>query len=196
MAKDTEVALGFAVHTGWAAALAVAGSLTAPRVELRETVAMVDRKNAFVYHAAAARPLDEAECALARIAADARARATQAMARMLEQLGERGLKVSGLGLVASKGASDVPLAEVLASHPRIHTAEGLFYRDAVMAGAKENGIAARTFPPKQLEAIAAEELRVPGARLATLVTQAGRVVGRPWARDQKLCALAGWVVLQ
>jgi hypothetical protein len=194
MAKEC-VALGLSVHTGWAASLAVGGTLQAPRVELRAPLELIDRKSAFVYHAAAKTTVAEAESTLGRLAAEVRARAVKAIAGVRKQLAERGLEAASCAVVATTGESRLPLADILRSHPRIHTAEGFFYRDAILGGAEENGFSTRIFPGKGLDSAAAKALGLPPERLDALLAAAGRIVGRPWARDQKLCALAGWMLL-
>jgi hypothetical protein len=48
-----------------------------------------------------------------------------------------------------------------------------------------NRLPARTIPPTSLGY----------EGLLPLLADAGRAVGRPWAKDQKLAALAAWTVL-
>jgi hypothetical protein len=209
MEHTGKVALGFAVHTGWAAALAVGGTLRAPRIPLRDTVELLEKKRAFVFHAAAGRPaggsgaptpfekinLAHSARLLEHAASDALRRATAAIARMLEGVRAEGLEAAGCAVVANAGDSSAPLADVLRAHPRIHTAEGHFYRDALLAAARKHGLPARVFPGKTLVVAAAKALGEPGDRVEALLAAAGKVVGRPWTRDQKSSALAAWVLL-
>jgi hypothetical protein len=63
----------------------------------------------------------------------------------------------------------------LAAHPRIHTAEGCFYRDVL---AEACPIPVRIVPPKTLDD-----------------SKVGKIAPAPWGRDQRLAALAAWAVL-
>ncbi|MFL5249282.1 MAG: hypothetical protein ACJ79V_15805, partial [Myxococcales bacterium] len=64
---------------------------------------------------------------------------------------------------------------ILAAHPRIHTAEGCFYRDVFREACP---VRVLLVPPSSLDA-------------ATI----GKIARPPWGRDQKLAALAAWAVL-
>lgn len=115
-------ALGISVHTGWAACVVVGGSLRQPEIVANEIVQVLPDAQRFCFHTAAK---------MSRVAAPAwiermRNRALENAGRSLMPLINQ--KVSACAVVANEGdARD--LAEVLASHPRIHTAEGFFYRD-------------------------------------------------------------------
>src|SRR5579883_1490822 len=153
------VALGFSVHTGWAAALAAGGTPRAPVVEERARVELIEGERRFVYHHAAEVPLAQAQRDVARAAEEAKESASRAVARMRDALRAGGHEVVACGVVASAGESGAPLADIVAAHPRIHTHEGYFYRDALVAAAKAHGLAARVLPPKSLDAVAAKALR-------------------------------------
>jgi hypothetical protein len=62
-----------------------------------------------------------------------------------------------------------------ASHPRIHTAEGCFYRDVLRDACT---IPVRVVPPASLDP-----------------SKVGKLAAPPWGRDQKLAALAAWAVM-
>ena len=68
------------------------------------------------------------------------------------------------------------LEQVLASHPRLHTAEGCLYRDVFRDACK---VPAQIVPPASLDA-----------------SKLGKLAGPPWGKDQKLAALAAWKVLK
>lgn len=179
------VAVGFSVHTGWAAAVVVAGTPRAPRVLARERVALVDG-NRFVYHAAQELDLPRAEELVAGAAATAKARAAEALQRLRRQHDVRACAVVGSGTPAP-----TELAAIVRSHALIHAAEGRLYRDALLAGAKQARVAATPFAAKALDDIAAGAL---GAD-AGLVAGVGKAIGPPWSKDQRIAALAAWVVL-
>jgi hypothetical protein len=184
--RVASAAVGFSVHTGWAAAVVVAGTPRAPRILARERVALVDRPERFVFHAAVELDPARAERLIEGAAAEAKANATEALRRFR---GEHG--VGACAVVASAAPAPDELAAILRSHMLIHAAEGRLYRDAILAGAKQARVAAKFFPAKVLDEVAAAAL---GAD-AALVAAAGKGAGPPWGKDQRMAALAAWVVL-
>lgn len=177
-------AIGLSVHTGWAACVAASGSLRAPRIEAREEIAMLGDADRFLFHRAAEMELADAKRSVARLEEVATERATAAIKRLLEGVRAGGNEVVACAIVA-KDSPLPPLEAILSAHPRIHAAEGSFYRDVLRRAVKANRLKALLVSPKALNLVAA----------AALLTDAGRTFGRPWARDQKLAALAAWSVL-
>jgi hypothetical protein len=172
------LALGLSVHTGWAACVLAGGGLREPHIASREKVHLLEDPDRFVFHRAAEMKRADAERAIARAEKDARRRAAAVFRRLAD-----GREVR-LCAIAAKAGPMPDLDAVLASHPRIHTAEGIFYRDVLVAAASENGLAPHVVPPSKLD---------PNA---PALVAAGRVVGRPWNRDWKIAALAAWHVLE
>jgi hypothetical protein len=104
--------------------------------------------------------------------ADARRKAVANARRALLPLFAK--NVSACAIVAKDGEVG-DLETVLASHPRIHTAEGCFYRDVLRDACT---IPVRVIPPSSLDP-----------------SKVGKLAAPPWGRDQKLAALAAWVVM-
>jgi hypothetical protein len=113
-------ALGISIHTGWGAAVLVAGTPDKPEVLANERIRILGDDERFCFDMAAEmkRP---------------------------------------------------------ATHPRIHTAEGCFFRDVL---AEACPIPVRIVPPKTLDD-----------------SKVGKIAPAPWGRDQRLAALAAWAVL-
>src|SRR5206468_2468895 len=66
---ESTATLGLRAHSGWAAAIALAGPASAPRVLARQRLEFADPKLAYSkqpYHAAAERPITEAEKLIAQ----------------------------------------------------------------------------------------------------------------------------------
>ena len=84
---------------------------------------------------------------------------------------------------------------MLASHARIHTADGEHFRKALSKAAARLGLPVDGVPEKEIWTRAAEDLATPIADLERLVNAIGKTVGPPWTKDQKLAALSGWLVL-
>jgi len=169
-------AIGLSVHTGWAACCAVAGDLHTPELLARETVEMLRDPLRFVFHRAAElKPADAA-----RSVASARTQAARAAERALESLIAR-LKprpVARFAIVARHGEM-LPLDQILSAHPRIHAAEGIFFRNVLLDAAQSLGLESRVFSPRELE----------------MKPLSFRPEGPPWGKDQKLAALAAWTAL-
>ena len=171
------LALGLSVHTGWAACVLAGGSMRAPHLEAREHVELAGDPERFVFHRAAEMGRADALRSVSRVSRDAVARATGVMKRL-----SQGRDVVACAIVAKSGAL-AELDVVIASHPRIHTSEGLFYRDVLLEAAHACGLRTRLVAPGDLDPN--------DPRLAV----AGKVVGKPWNRDWKLASLAAWSAL-
>jgi hypothetical protein len=178
-------ALGLSVHTGWAACVAASGSLRAPRIEAREEIEMLGDRDRFVFHRAAEMDLAAARRSVASAGTEATERATAAIARLVERVRAAGHAVVACAIVAQTPAMPAALEEIIAAHPRIHAAEGCFYRDVLRRAAEANRLTANVISPRSLDF----------AAHAALLAEAGRAAGKPWAKDQKLAALAAWSLL-
>jgi hypothetical protein len=178
-------AIGLTVHTGWAACVAAGGSLRAPRIDAREEIEILGDADRFVFHRAASLDPGAAKSAVARAREQALERATASVARVVEHLRAAGHEAVCCAIVAGRAPMPPSVEEIVAAHPRIHAAEGCFYRDVLLRAAEANRLPSRIVPPRSLG--------LDGK--APLLADAGRAVGKPWARDQKLAALAAWTVL-
>jgi hypothetical protein len=195
VAKIDPLALGVSVHTGWAACVVAAGSVRAPRIVARAEIELLADPDRFVFHRAAEMALEDGARSVARADATAASNARAALARIVQPLRDAGHAIVGLAIVANAAPMPASLAEIVAAHPRIHTAEGSFYRDALRAAAEAMGIPTRVIPPKQVDPLAAKSQRVALEDLASLLAIAGRTFGKPWSKDQKMSALAAWTLL-
>jgi hypothetical protein len=163
--RPQDRALGITLHTGWGACVIVGGSLREPRVFTNEIIEILGSSERFCFHLAAEMEYAAAETWLARIREKAVANARRALSPLLAQT------VGVCAIVAKEGAAG-DLREVLKSHPRLHAAEGFFYRDVLRA--------ACTIPTQIISPKSLDPSKVP------------KCASAPWGRDQKLAALAGW----
>lgn len=161
-------AIGICPHTGWAACVVVGGSLKRPEVVANAIVDILGDDERFCFHMAAEMKLPEAERWIASTRRKAIANARRALAPLLAH------GVVACAIVAKDEPMD-PLEHVLAAHPRIHAAEGRFYRDVFREAC---AVPVRVVAPKSLDA-----------------SKVGKLAGPPWGRDQRLAALAAWAVL-
>lgn len=103
------------------------------------------------------------------------------------------LVAAGILVTAGKLPSD--LAAILRSHPLIHTAEGVLYREALATAAEDCGLEVVRIPRREIPDRFASALGTDDAGARERVTAMGRAVGPPWARDQKDAAMAALVAL-
>jgi hypothetical protein len=163
--RARECAIGISVHTGWGACVVVGGSLREPEIIGNTVVELMEGTERFCYHHAAEMKAASVPEWLERVRAQALAQARIALTPLLTPTVRVG------AIVAKQGALPDP-DTALATHMRIHLAEGLFYRDIFREACK---IPCRITPPASLD-----------------ITAVGKLATKPWSRDQKLAALAAW----
>jgi hypothetical protein len=191
-------AVGFRAHSGWAAAVAVAGPADAPVAVARRRIEMVDRGvpgAAQPYHAAAGLKIRDAERIVANCTARAALLAQRALAAMLEELQGSGYAVTGCGLLLASGRPLPALESILASHPLIHTAEGELFREALCAASRECGMPMVLVKERELFTRATADLGIPADVLQVRLLEMGRAMGPPWRQDEKYAAMVGWLAL-
>jgi len=191
-------AVGFRAHSGWAAAVAVAGPADAPAAIARRRIEMVDRGvpgAAQPYHAAAGLNVRDAERIVTNCAARAALLAQRALAAMVEELLSAGYAVTGCGLLLASGRPLPALESILASHPLIHTAEGELFREALRAACRECGVPVAAVKERELFTRGTAELGIPADALQRRLSEMGRAMGTPWRQDEKYAAMVGWLAL-
>lgn len=189
-------AFGFRAHSGWAAMVALAGPVTAPSVIRRCRIELADRDiqgSMQPYHTAASMPLNDAEAYLQKCSDAAAAMARTAVRDALAELND--YQVKGACVLLASGRPLPPLAGILASHALIHTAEGEFYRAALRKACECCGVPEIGIKERDLALKATQALRRSAEDLRSIVAGFGKVAGAPWRQDEKLSALAAWLVL-
>jgi hypothetical protein len=181
------VALGFRAHSGWAAMVAVSGTVDALRVLERRRIVIADpemRGSKQPYHAGAELPFLEAEGLVRAAIGSSRALALEAVAAAVHVLRSKGHEVAGCGIVLGSGKTLPGLEGILASHALIHTAEGEMFREVLVWAAKELDLPVTGVPAKGLDAAALK-------RVGTF----GKLIGPPWTEDQKYATVVALMVL-
>ena len=180
-------ALGFRAHSGWAAMVAVAGTMDAPRVLERRRIVIADAEMPGAkqpYHAAAELPFPEAEALVRNAIESSRALAREAMEAAVQALRSQGHEVAGCAVVLGSGKALPGLKGILASHALIHTAEGEMFRDVLVWAAQNLRLPVTGVREKALDATALQ-------RIGTL----GKLIGPPWTQDQKYATVAALMAL-
>jgi len=90
---------------------------------------------------------------------------------------------------------DWSVEEILAVHFRMHKAEGVLFREALLLAATELGINSVAIPEKLLAQHAERVLTTPANTLKMQLATLGKSVGPPWGKDQKEAALAAMTAL-
>jgi hypothetical protein len=161
---SAKAAIGISVHTGWGACVLVSGSPARPKIFANEVIRVLADDERFCFHMAAEMKPAEAARWIARMRRKALANARKSLAPF-----EKHARVCA---IVAKAGDAGPLEDSLASHPRIHTAEGCFYRDVLC---EASSIPVRVIAPSALD-----------------ISGIGKISPPPWGRDQKLAAAAAW----
>ena len=197
-AEREGVALGFRVHTGWAAMVAIEGAppatglLDRRRIELVPAGGDIPR---FAYHEASEREFSLASQLVRRVQETARELAAQAVRQVVEELGTAGRRVVAAGVPA--GATRVPedLKSILASHALIHAAEGELFRQALVSASERQGLRVLLVRERDLWTRAATEWAMAMDALQQQMKAVGKRAGPPWSQDQKTAAAAALAAL-
>ena len=191
-------AVGFRVHSGWAAMVAVALEKGEPVVLNRERPHLVKIFNYSYrqpYHTAKKMPLEEGRAFISQVRDEATGLACSALREVQVRLREAGYALTHCGVLLASGRVLPKLEEILAAHPLMHTADGELFREALIQAGGKCGFAVPQVREKELLSRAAKVLRRKEEALLRRVTEAGRGMGSPWSQDEKFAALAAWLAL-
>ena len=191
-------AVGFRVHSGWAAMVAMSVEKGAPIILVRQRVHLVETftyEFRQPYHTAKKMLKGQAREFILRMQAEARRLAYRAMGKLESRTREQGAKLTRCGLLLASGRPLPDLEKILASHALIHTADGELFREAIVHASPRAGLAMSTVKEKELLDRAAQALRVKSAALLQRVTELGRPLGPPWTQDEKFATIAAWLAL-
>ena len=197
------MALGFSVHTGWAALVAVTRSGGASLTVLdRRRIGMLPvpltpRPEAYphVFHAARDLPLSDAERFIRKAAEQARVRAREELAAAGEGLRAGGHRVMESAIITARELPTRPLEEILQNHTLVHAAEGALFRAVIRGASEDLGLRVLQVPAPELVRRAARALGVPKEEVPDLLTRIGRPLGPPWTADHKAATLAAVLAL-
>ena len=191
-------ALGFRVHSGWSALVAVSLEKGAPVVLVRQRVHFVDTftyEFRQPYHTAEKMPLDKARDFVSRMQSEARRLAHRAISGLQSDLQKQGMALKSCGLILASGNPLPHLEKILASHALIHTADGELFREAIVHASARSGLAMCTVKERELVDRAGQAFRMNSRALLERVAELGRPLGAPWSQDEKFAMLAAWLAL-
>jgi hypothetical protein len=191
-------ALGFRAHSGWAAAVALAGSPRSPEVVDRRRITLVEPGSpggVQPYHAARTMDLAKAEEFISTVIVAIDHSALLAARVFAEAISGGGHSVTSCGIVLASGRALPSLESTLRSHAMVHTAEGELYRSAIAKAAESLNWRCVRVPERDLYKFAAKQLHIPEPKLKTRITEMGRSQGSPWSADEKCATLVAWLAL-
>ena len=189
-----DIGAGFAIHTGWAAAVLVAGDAQQPLVVDRRRVTLCpDALPRQVYHAAQDLPPAKAAL-LVREVHEAVDTLTELVIDELAAVAEPHGKLVAVGVTGFP--RDVPVLEkVLASHALLHLAEGELYRGAICDAASDRGLAVAPIHPKHGISETAHVLGAAPEQFARRLADLRSELGAPWQADHRLATAAALAAL-
>ncbi len=194
----TPAALGFRVHSGWAALVALSGSFPSPTILERRLIEIADPRflgSKQPFHAAERLKLPDAEKLIARCAESSKQLAGKNISSVLHHLSAQGCQVVACGLPVGSGRPLTTLAATLASHALIHTAEGEFFRDIIAECCANAGLKVLRIKEKELLYRAATDFALSATDLQAALSALGRALGPPWRQDEKYACLAASLAL-
>jgi hypothetical protein len=194
-----QAAVGFRVHSGWAAMVAVGLEKGMPSVLARERVHLVETFSYTFrqpYHTAEKMALEEGREFISGVRGEARRLAQGAIRRLQSEIPRQGYKLARCGLLLASGRPLPALEKVLASHALIHTADGELFREAILHASGRCGLREFTIKDKELLDAAGRTFRVKPADLLRRATELGRPLGAPWSQDEKFATVVAWLALK
>lgn len=195
-----KVAFGMKAHSGWAALVVVGkgdGDGECLVVDRRRIELVEDEWAKQPYHAAEDLKPDAARDLVERGVEAARRIAAREMQAAVKRERERGNEVTACAVLVGNPMPDWSTEEILAVHFRMHKAEGVLFRDALVRAAKVCGFRlVLSIPERLLLKQAGSALGTPAGGLVKKIAALGKSVGPPWGKDQKDAALAALVALR
>ncbi len=194
------VAFGLKAHSGWAALVVLGRRDGELEVVDRRRIELVEEADALwakqPYHAAEGLNPDEARDVVQRGVEAARRLALREMRAALKRAREVGHETAACAVLVGEPMPDWSVDEILAVHFRMHKAEGVLFRDALVRAADACGLRLVAIPEKLLTEHAETALATPAGALTKRMAALGKSVGPLWGKDQKDAALAAMIALQ
>jgi len=197
--SDPRAAVGFRVHSGWTAFVAVTldGNglkfLARGRPHLVESFTYKFRQP---YHTAETMPRDKAGAFISSAEREALSLARSAIQSLQTALHKEGYELGVLALIRSSGRPLPELDKILGSHALIHSADGELFRRCLAQAARNCGLEEFDIKEKDLMETTSKVLGLTPTLLNQKITCLGKPIGAPWSQDEKFAAMAAWLALR
>jgi hypothetical protein len=185
--------LGFRVKSGWAAGVFVTGPADSPQLLGRKVIQLCDPAvpgSKQPYHAKMG-TLQTDDAKIERLRQVIVKVAENSVSAWLKDLQKDG-KIRRAGLVVG---SDIDPSKIANPHIRAHALEGRLFRTVLQESLEGQGVSCAIFVERKVYEQAAEILKHSEKDLKQSLTQMGRLSGGSWRGDDKLAALAAWLLL-
>ena len=191
-----KVAYGLKAHSGWAALVVLGKSDGEFIVVDRRRVELVEEEWARQpYHAAEELEAGEARKLVKRGIDAAYRIAMREMRTALRRERERNNEIAACAVLVGNPMPHWSVEQILAVHFRMHQAEGVLFRDALIDAARKCSLNVIELPEKTLLDHAEKTLQTSAANLSKTISALGKLAGPPWGKDQKDAALAAMLAL-
>ena len=196
MRTSNLVAIGLRAKTGRAIAVVLGGTADSPSVITKLEISLTDPKipSTFQpYHEVMDLPWDESQRAVRKYVRAIEKVAAKNLAVLVKKLKGQGLTVKGGGVV---GAADRDLSRIGNPHIRAHAAEGVLFRHVLDEAAIANGLPVQMFAEREFEQTIKQRLGSKSTSVRKKLDGAARALPPPWRADEKLAAMAAWLMLR
>lgn len=187
-------AIGFRVKSGFAVAIALRGSASAPIAVARRVVMMSDPKAPGTkqpYHDGFYQTEENKREIARRVKIVERCAAASVEALLCESW----LDGSSFRRAAIVVGSTIDPTKVGNPHIRAHAYEGQLFRVVLEDALRAAGVQSEVIVEKQLAATTAARLSRRPREIAATLDRFGTTLGRPWRADEKAAAAAAWIAL-
>lgn len=190
------VAVGFKAHSGWAVSVCIGAGVSGFELVDRRRIELIRPGQIWArqpYHAAEDLDRNEARAVVRAGIKSAHAVALDAVKKAVKYLRSNGCELVGCGVLMPQPMPEWSVEEILAVHFRMHKAEGILFPDALCKAAEKCGLACAALPEKSLSELAERSV---GPSYEESLTMMGKAAGPPWAKDQRIAALAAMILLK
>lgn len=191
-------AIGFRVHSGWTAMVAVSLEKGAPVVLQRRKLLLVKTFSYTFrqpYHTAEKMPPGDAADFVQGVEKESQELARAGIRALRKELEGVDYRLCGCALLLASGRKLPEFEKILASHALIHTADGELFRESIRHACNREKAPLNTIKERDLMVAAAQRLKKRPEFLNRHVTVLGKALGPPWTQDEKLATLAAWLTL-
>ena len=189
------VAVGVRVKSGWAAAVVLGGPPGAPQLldslvlDLSDPAVAATRQP---YHAGVG-VAQTNTARLRRLIGLIERCARRSVGALVRACRAQGRRIRGIGIVVG---SDIDPRRIANPHIRAHASEGRLFRTVVEKAAKRHALRTVTTVERELLPLAAVALGRSEGAVKRAVTDLGDPFPGPWRAEQKVAAIAAWLVLE
>ena len=193
-----KAAVGFRVHSGWTALVAVTVDKGAPLVLSRQRLQLVETfsyKFRQPYHTAEKMRFQAAGKFVSAVRSESRSIAYRSLRSVQLELEKLGYGLDRGGLLLASGKTLPQFEKILQTHALIHTADGVLFREVLRFASARCGLQLTCIRERELLEHCAQAFSQSPEDLLRWVTELGRPFGAPWSQDEKFATLAAWLAL-